>query len=67
MVVIECGIDYVSDLYVYSAEGEFIVRCKTEAQARRAARGYKDSFIVDVADAFKGGSKESYFNSIMSG
>ena len=67
MTVIECGIDFVSELYVYSADGNFIARCKTEAQARKAARGYKDFFIVDVVDAFKGGSKESYFNSIMSG
>ena len=67
MTIIECGIDYVSDLYVYSADGDFIARCKTEAQARKAARGYRDSFIVDVADAFRGGSKDSYFNSIMSG
>ena len=54
-----------SEFYLYSNEGTFIARAKTLYQAIKAGKGYAESFIVDVADHFIFGNKESYNNSIM--
>ena len=54
-----------SELYVYDMSGDFIVRVKTLKEALKVVEQYAYSFVVDVADHFVCGDKDSYYEGVM--